>query len=92
MRSFGLTLIDQNAVPHVNADNVTLKIFLNDIFALLGAICFLIIVISGLRYILARGNADSITKAKNSIIYALVGLVIAILASSIVNVILNKAA
>lgn len=53
-------------------------------FGIIGALSFLIIVIAGMRYMLAQGDPNSTVQAKNTIIYALVGLVIAITAESIV--------
>lgn len=58
-------------------------------FGILGAISFLIIVIAGLQYILSQGDAQAVAKAKNAIIYALIGLVLAILAQSIVSFAVN---
>ena len=58
-------------------------------FGILGAIAFLIIVIAGLQYVLAQGDAQATAKAKNTIIYALVGLVLAIVAQSIVSFAVN---
>ena len=47
----------------------------------------LMVVIGGLRYISAGGNAESVAKARSMIIYSLVGVVVAALATAIVNVI-----
>lgn len=59
-------------------------------FALLGSIAFLIIIVSALRFSLSRGNPDAVSKAKNSIIYSAIGLVIAILAWTIVRFVVRK--
>lgn len=55
------------------------------VFGIIGALSFLVIVIAGMRYMLAQGDPSATTQAKNTIIYALVGLVIAITAESIVS-------
>lgn len=88
---FAIDLLRKNTVPQVDPSQHTLKVVLTDVFVFLGAIAFLILVLSGLRYILARGSAEKITQAKNSIMYSLIGLVVAALASAIVNVILDQA-
>jgi len=45
-----------------------------------GGLAALILIIGGIRYIAAAGNEKQITQAKNTIIYAIVGLVIIVLA------------
>lgn len=92
MSSFYLAaiqLVDPSGIPKTN-DNA-IKVALTDIFVLLGAISILMIVIAGLRYILARGNADATAQAKNMITYSVMGLIIAALAASIVNFIVYRA-
>jgi hypothetical protein len=84
-----LHLIDSKNLPKTN--NNTISTLLTDVFILLGAISVLMIVIAGLRYILARGNAETITQSKNMILYSVMGLVVAALAASIVNVVLSRA-
>jgi hypothetical protein len=75
--------------PHAS-DN-TVKILLSDTFILIGALAFLMVVVSGLRYILARGSPERVTSAKNSLMYSLIGVIIAALAATIVNIVINNA-
>jgi uncharacterized membrane protein YidH (DUF202 family) len=84
-----LQLVDPSNLPKTN-DNAV-KTILTDVFIILGAISLLMIVIAGLRYVFARGNAESTAQAKNMIIYSVMGLVIAALAASIVTIVLNRA-
>ncbi|HSW78884.1 MAG TPA: hypothetical protein VLF88_02630 [Candidatus Babeliales bacterium] len=84
-----LELIDPHSLPKAN-DNA-LQIILTDAFILLGAISVLMITIAGIRYILARGNADATSQAKNMLTYSVTGLVIAALAATIVNLVIDKA-
>jgi hypothetical protein len=88
-----LQLIDPNKdhLPQAKANAQTLNTILTDFFILLGAIALLIAVIAGTRYIFARGNAEQVASAKNQLVYALVGLVVAALAATIVNFILGRA-
>lgn len=91
MKYFALVqLIDPKkaGLPQTN-DNV-IRIVLTDVFITFGAIAFLMLVLAGFRYILARGNADKTSQAKNLIIYSLIGLIIAALAGSIVNVVISR--
>ncbi len=51
----------------------------------LASVALLIIVIAGLRYILSAGDPATMAKAKNAVLYALIGLVVAMAAFSIVT-------
>lgn len=51
----------------------------------LGVICVIVIIIAGIQYAVAAGDSNQITKAKNTILYAIVGLVVALLSYAIVN-------
>lgn len=61
---------------------------LNTVTYVAGAVAVLMIIIGALRYTLSGGDQGSLTSAKNTIIYAAVGLVLAVMANAIVNFIL----
>jgi hypothetical protein len=48
------------------------------------------IVIGGIRYTTSNGDSAGITSAKNTILYAVVGLIVALLAYAIVNFVLTS--
>lgn len=75
-------------VPKVSTDGAAEKA-LKYVFAILGALSVLMIIIGGIRYIVSTGNPQQTTAAKNSIIYAIVGLVISLAAFVIVNFIFD---
>lgn len=54
------------------------------VLGVLGGVAIIMIVLGGIRYTLSQGDSSALTSAKNTIIYAVVGLVVAILASGIV--------
>jgi len=60
----------------------------NILLFIAGIISVVVIVVSGLRFVLSNGDASAVSKAKNAIIYAVIGLVVAIMAYAIVNFIL----
>lgn len=68
----------------------TFKKVLTVFGAVLGLIAIIIIIVSGLRMVLSNGNADEFKRSRNAIIYAFVGLIIAILAESIVGFVLHN--
>ncbi|HXR49537.1 MAG TPA: hypothetical protein VN778_00715, partial [Verrucomicrobiae bacterium] len=55
------------------------------VFAILGALSVLMIVIAGLRFVTGSSSPQEIAKARNTIVYALIGLLIALAAESIVR-------
>ena len=52
---------------------------------LIGVLSVIMLIFGGLRYVISGGSAKSVESAKNTILYAIIGLVIAILAYAIVN-------
>jgi hypothetical protein len=86
-----LVLLQTNGLPKTDASQTTLNQILSDVFVIIGAVAILMIVIAGLRYIMARGTPEKITQAKNMILYSVIGLILAASAYSIVNLVLSKA-
>ena len=56
-----------------------------------GAIAVIMIIFGGFRYITSGGDTNRVGAAKNTLIYAIVGLIIVALAQLIVHFILNQA-
>ncbi len=63
--------------------------FTNIALYIVGAVSVLMLIWGGLRYILSGGDSKKITDAKNTILYAIIGLVIAVLSFAIVHFVLN---
>jgi len=61
----------------------------NVLLFVVGALSVIMLIIGGLRYVVSGGNASAVTAAKNTILYAIVGLVVAFLAYSIINFVLG---
>ena len=76
-------------LPLVQASGSSVSLILQLLFGVIGALAVLIIVISGLRFILANGDPQTISQARNTIIYAAVGLAIAVSAEIIVTFVLG---
>ncbi len=58
---------------------------LNGIIAALGIVAVIVIIIGGVGYITSTGDAGKVKKAKDTILYACIGLIICVLAFAIVN-------
>ena len=57
---------------------------------IVGAIAVIMIVIGGIKYTISQGDSSAITSAKNTILYSVIGLVVAILAYAIVNFVVDR--
>jgi multisubunit Na+/H+ antiporter MnhB subunit len=67
-----------------------IKTVTNVLLYVLGAIAVIMIIVGGIRYTTSNGDASSIKSAKDTILYAVVGVVVAILAYAIVNFAINS--
>ena len=79
------TQISLDPLPQASADQNAIKTILQILFGVIGALALLFIVISGLRYVISSGDPQDTAKAKSGIIYALVGLALALSAEAIVT-------
>ena len=61
----------------------------NILLFIAGALAVIMIIWGGLRYATSAGNSANVTAAKNTVLYAIVGLIIAFLAFAVVNWILG---
>lgn len=67
-----------------------LKNVINIMLYLAGIIAVIMVVIGGLRYITSDGDPQKANQAKNTILYALIGVTVAVLAFSIVNFVIAQ--
>jgi hypothetical protein len=63
----------------------TLRQVTNVLIFLIGAIAVIMIIIGGLRYTTSSGDQSALTSAKNTILYSIVGLVVAFMAYAVVQ-------
>ena len=61
----------------------------NTILYIVGVIAVIMIIWGGIRYIISGGDSKKVTDAKNTILYAIIGLIIAVLSYAIVNFVMN---
>jgi hypothetical protein len=77
--------IEPSSLPQADANSHSLKIILNFVLGIIGALALLMITVSGLRYITSAGDPQKASQAKAGIITALIGIAIALAAGAIVN-------
>lgn len=86
------TILDKDTVnlPAVTADQSTVTVILNLVWKVLGMLSVLFVAIGGLKYTLSGGDSNQVNSAKNTILYAVIGLVISLSVYLIVNFVLGK--
>lgn len=77
-------------LPTPGASSGNLQHIIQIALGTLAAAAVLIIVIAGLKFITEQGDPQGVTKARETIIYALVGLVIVVMAEAIVTFVIGK--
>jgi hypothetical protein len=77
-------------LPQVEASKDKINAGINVILAIFGSVAMLVIAIAGFRYTISQGNPEVAQKAKNTIIYASIGLGVSMLAFVIVNFVVNR--
>ncbi len=63
---------------------------INILLFVIGIIGVIVIVIAGIQYATSGGNADQARKAKDAIIYAIVGIIVAVMAYAIVGFVIGN--
>ena len=67
----------------------TVKNVLSVVFAVIGVIAVIVIIIGGITYITSQGDSQKTQKAKNTIMYGVIGMVIALAAFAIVQFVMH---
>ncbi len=62
----------------------------NVLLFIIGAISVIMIIFAGIKYTTSSGDAAKVGEAKNTILYAVIGLIVAVLAYAIVNFVLKR--
>ena len=61
----------------------------NVLLFLLGAVCVIMIIVGGFRYVTSNGDQSAVKAAKDTILYAVVGLIVAIAAYAIASFVVS---
>ena len=68
----------------------TLNIIINVVIGIIGFVAVMVIILGGVQYTTSAGDSGKVKKAKDTIMYGIIGLVVALMAYSIVNFILSN--
>jgi hypothetical protein len=77
-------------LPGNGAGTAQLRIIINIVLGIAGAVALLVITMAGFRFITSRGNPGQVAQARDAIIYSLIGLVTMMSAFIIVNFVIFK--
>ena len=70
--------------------NGVIKTVVNVMLFLLGSLAVIMIIVGGIRYTTSAGNAAQIKAAKDTLMYSIIGLIVALLAYAIVNFVIKS--
>lgn len=68
----------------------TFRTITNVMLFLVGAISVIMLIIGGIRYVVSGGDSTAVQNAKNTILYAIVGIVVALLAYAVVSFVISS--
>lgn len=66
----------------------TIKDAINVLLYVIGVVAVVMVIYGGFRYVTSGGDSSGVTSAKNTILYAIIGLVVAALAYALINFVL----
>lgn len=80
---------DKQGDPIAGSNGLIIKIA--NLIAIIAAIAAVIlIIIGGIKYAISGGDTNDVTSAKNTVLYALIGLVVIALARTLIVFIVNR--
>jgi len=74
----------------IDGDKGLIKTVVNVLLWAVGVLSVIMIIFSGFRYITSAGDASKTKSAQSTLIYSVVGLIVAIMAWAIVNMVINR--
>ena len=74
----------------IDGDKGLIKTVVNVLLWAVGVLSVIMIIFSGFRYITSSGDASKTKSAQSTLIYSVVGLIVAIMAWAIVNMVINR--
>lgn len=73
-----------------DGDAPVFQTIVNVLLFIIGAVAVIMLIIGGIRYVVSGGDQAQVTGAKNTILYAIIGIVVAVLAYAVVNFVLGS--
>jgi hypothetical protein len=79
-----------STLPEVRANESSVENGLAIVFGVFAAVAIIVIILAAISFATSEGNPENIAKAKKTIVYALIGLVLALAAEAIVLLVLGR--
>ena len=73
-----------------NSLETTVINIINTVVGVLALVAVIVIIIGGINYMTSAGDAGKVKKAKDTILYGVIGLVVCVLAFAIVNFVISN--
>lgn len=83
-------LINRNAAGIPDPGGFSIRSILLQVYFWAGVIAVIVIIIAGFMYVVSANNSQQITRAKNAILGAIIGLVVILLAFAITNIVVGS--
>lgn len=80
---------DGAGIPTLTGDEL-LNNILNTFYFIAGLVAVIVIIIAGLSYSTSGGDAARVTKAKNQILFSVIGLVVVLTAFAVTNFVIGR--
>ena len=94
MKNLLTTLAEISKPTPIEGDNGDLQgsitTIINVVIGMLSLVAVIVIIIGGINYMTSTGDAGKVKKAKDTILYGIIGLVICALAAAIVNFVIGN--
>lgn len=71
------------------AQNGLFQTVANTLIFLVGAVSVIFLIIGGLRYVVSQGDSKNVSAAKDTILYAIIGIVVAVVSFALVNFVIT---
>ena len=81
---------DAGGTANTTSADTLIKNIVNTMLFLVGVLSVIMIIYGGIQYVISAGDSGKVGKAKNTILYAVIGLIVAILSYAIVNFVISQ--
>lgn len=82
---------DNQLEPSDNQFGKLVRTVINTLSIVVGAVSVVMIIIGGFRYVVSGGDSGGVSGAKNTILYALIGLIVVLFAQVLVQFVFKNA-
>lgn len=96
MRLIAAALLDQSRLTHIpqksnfsDGSNGSLESILTIVYTVLGIIAVVMLIIAGIMYATSNGDPSQVARAKNTILYTIVGIVVLVSATAIIGFVMR---